>query len=52
MAVADPEWIGGGVNILARVRDVETEKRAAAVRRRVLEEHERGGRPGWMERRR
>ena len=53
MAVADPEWIGGGVNILARVKDGETEKRqAAAVRRKVLEERESGGRPGWMERRR
>lgn len=53
MAVADPEWIGGGVNILARVKDTETVKRqAAATRRRVLDEREHGGRPGWMERRR
>ena len=53
MAVADPEWIGGGVNILARVVDGESKKKqAAAVRRRVLDEREPGGRPGWMERRR
>ena len=53
MAVADPEWIGGGVNILARVEDTEKQKRqAAATRRRVLDEREYGGRPGWMERRR
>jgi phage terminase large subunit GpA-like protein len=53
MAVADPEWPGGGVNILSIVKDKETEKRrAAAVRSRVLEEREPGGRPGWMERRR
>jgi phage terminase large subunit GpA-like protein len=53
MAVADPEWPGGGVNILSIVKDKETEKRrAAAVRSRVLEDREPGGRPGWMERRR
>lgn len=53
MAVADPEWIGGGVNILARVTDEETKKRqAATVRKRIMEDREPGGRPGWMERRR
>jgi phage terminase large subunit GpA-like protein len=53
-ACADPEWIGGGVNILSAALDIEKRKREAIVRakkkRDVKGIKKSYSRPDWLDR--
>jgi len=52
-ACADPEWPGGGVHILARMIEIEAQKRSTSTGRAKDGERERGGgyeRPAWLDR--
>ena len=53
-ALADPEWPGGGVHILARLIEIENAKRTATTGRAERDATERSGggfeRPAWLDR--
>ena len=49
-ACADPEWPGGGVNIMAHMMEVQRRKTEAIIKQKKQGKKEGFERPGWLDR--